>query len=739
MEREVSEKTCPISALLGDVWLQITSLLDATSIIRLLSTGDKRIWERIAKNVRNFDSVWSKCGFFDLSACFRTVSHFPKLISLVVESDSPHRFAVVPLGLEAAPKSLTSLTLDFTFSIDALLFNLPLETFVPHLLHLHLVDPASSELLERRISRAKIPSRLQTLNVHGRLKLHSDDVSYFPESLETIVMRNVWAFQGEKNTKTEWPRNLTSLGLVFEHGSLPPAYLPASLTLLDYSRGHHPKGCAGIDWATTFPKLKKCVFPYAFAEFNLNAIVTMPASLQHLEAYADLSQLDSATQRTIFSAPLWSSLRSLRSFAIDSKILPHIPNITSLTTSSFINNGLQEAKKLKFLNCRKIFSLGHLPPSLLSLTCDELSLESLFESHSAPVATKTRDNLSISFTSPSSPSSDLETSSKQYERNDRIDSAQKVSNKGRQRPLLKFPNQLTDLTVSGTFLSEPYATALPSSLTSLSVSYLADAFLLEVGKRCPNLYHLSGSKELSVPAARMPSPSVDGEVVQSSEEIRMPLPRTLKTLQLSVVVSSSLSGSPSAANVAWKQLEMSLSTLTVLKSLKLLVSSGEAPNRIISSFPPSLTSVDVCDLQAFPTADHMLALPRGLRYLRLVVDDDLVKLERTRLNDFDNFLSVGSNLQAYRPWLGMAADSAHSTIQSMATHILTEDVLRALPRSLLFLSITTSECSHLIPPSLVHLLPPQCNLGPYIDCARVYYSTVAPLALTCASQLSSNL
>lgn len=121
MEIDERRLSSPLLRLDASTWSYLLDFLDTRSALRLASSGSLPIVERVKQNARVLRLTWSSSRFMDFDEVFAVVNRFPRLVDLDFSPQMPYHLHWTPINWPSLSPALTSLSLHFHASIQALL------------------------------------------------------------------------------------------------------------------------------------------------------------------------------------------------------------------------------------------------------------------------------------------------------------------------------------------------------------------------------------------------------------------------------------------------------------------------------------------------------------------------------------------------------------------------------------------------------------------------------------------
>lgn len=201
--------------------------------------------------------------FSDFTGGFRLASKFNnlKILSVAVPKHAP--YIQWPLRPEFLPSSLTSLSLKFAGSVDALLFFMDLGSTLPNLTTLSIIDDIKTPFIKRALAGARYPPVLTSLLINtcrfspsSAILVDEAAVGALPITLASLEFNGA---AGKVDHNAKWPLNLTRL-LIDPAVKVDPSALPATISHLE-STLNLGEGETSFDWKVKLPNLTALISP----------------------------------------------------------------------------------------------------------------------------------------------------------------------------------------------------------------------------------------------------------------------------------------------------------------------------------------------------------------------------------------------------------------------------------------------------------------------------------------------
>ena len=186
----MSESTSHLLRLNADIWSLIAPFLEQGDVIRLLSTGNATLTDRIRHGAQDLDLVWSIGRFMDLDEVLGTCSRLNTVRSLIFAPKIIYMRYWTPIKWPLLPSTLVRLRLTFSCSFALLRESTSLATYCPSLIDLYLCESYATRtagLDLRWLPRSLISLQLEMpFGVPAMVVL--DHFSCLPPSLETLTI-----------------------------------------------------------------------------------------------------------------------------------------------------------------------------------------------------------------------------------------------------------------------------------------------------------------------------------------------------------------------------------------------------------------------------------------------------------------------------------------------------------------------------------------------------------------------
>ena len=186
----MSESTSHLLRLNADIWSLIAPFLEQGDVIRLLSTGNATLTDRIRHGAQDLDLVWSIGRFMDLDEVLGTCSRLNTVRSLIFAPKIIYMRYWTPIKWPLLPSTLVRLRLTFSCSFALLRESTSLATYCPSLIDLYLCESYATRtagLDLRWLPRSLISLQLEMpFGVPAMVVL--DHFPSLPPSLETLAL-----------------------------------------------------------------------------------------------------------------------------------------------------------------------------------------------------------------------------------------------------------------------------------------------------------------------------------------------------------------------------------------------------------------------------------------------------------------------------------------------------------------------------------------------------------------------
>lgn len=694
----------PITRLADDVWTTILSYLTGFDILMLIGCGNSALSARIARTTRSLNAAVD-FGFIDLDMWLSAAVRFANLKELVIKSNRKLRYAKWPMQLDVRLPTVTSLKIEFTHAIDALLFHHSLESVFPNLLELSISEVQYKNITQRRISQIKLPSTLESLVLDGLISIQNQDTVSWPLNLKRLNLSRIHAtgrFTGESNDF--WPQSLDECSLSFEKGYMPFKLLPRNLVLLYILTISYlnVQDIFSEDFSLLFPKLQFCNF-LPTTDGGHPALSKLPTTIQSIVVCREWYISDSTT---ISEIPFYRSLRVLLGVNISLNLLLQLSSLEELSIDDLSCAGMEKLTTLKSLSCGYVGKLEWLPPNLTDLECE--CLRRRYSEYDASESANIQSLLPLSEVTSStcSPS----TSSI----NDIVNTT--TSNVEVQHPAM--PSSLTSLHIrsdSGP-LDYDTAMALPVGLKKLLIYRGTAEFWLVLRRRVKNLERLvftfgSAHFEFNKMLLSCLENKFKGISLPQYPQSFHP---SLKTITLQIDFSAHHTVNLEELS---RRIMQPMQSLSALSTLIIQSARTGLAKSVFEFIPSNLKELHLRGLLQVPTEKEIRMLPSCLRSLRIFVPDLEEKLELIDEGLGTNMaLSDGRNTKSVFDSLDFFLTIAQASWN--------EASVAALPRKLSVLAVS-AESTSLTNTSHLNVLPKTLNLLTNDPWTNDYYTRIA--------------
>lgn len=183
----------PLSGMSDEVLGHVAWFLHGEGIMHLLLTGDKALRHKMARN-HQLSVVWKHPSYCVWNECLPLINSFPHILELSLRTLSLYHLSSKPLDLQTLPSHLTLLDLQFRGALDLLITEPrpKLAVHFPSLRTLSLSQGVNARGQEQGLIRLDLlPACLEHLvlsnnNPHSLYKFQVEDLMMLPGDLRTF-------------------------------------------------------------------------------------------------------------------------------------------------------------------------------------------------------------------------------------------------------------------------------------------------------------------------------------------------------------------------------------------------------------------------------------------------------------------------------------------------------------------------------------------------------------------------